>query len=132
METKRNKNAEQAQNGSVSFMRMLPKLKRLKTEDFKVSLKTDVIHAPHFLLRLSNGEIHGKAAVIVSSSTYKRAVDRNLLRRRVYDIIGKHYPLLNERTLKVILKKGALAASFRELEQEFLKAIELARLKAIG
>jgi|SRR3989344_5310351 len=102
---------------------MLPKFRRLKTEDFKDMHKMRAVNAPHFLLRMSVGGNHGKVAVIVSSSNYKRAVDRNLLRRRMYHIIEKHYSKLHGKTVTVTIKKGALKASFGELEQEFLKAI---------
>lgn len=105
---------------------MLPKSRRLQTGDFKNLPQARIIHAPHLLLRLFPALpiTKGKAAVIVSASTYKKAVDRNLLRRRMYHIIGKHQVLLHGRILTVTLKKGALAAAFKELEEEFLTAIK--------
>src|SRR3989344_8768668 len=107
---------------------MLPKSRRLKTEDFKnfrqftTTPRTQVVNAPHLLLRFFRvppGK--EKFAVIVSASTYKKAVERNLLRRRIYHIIAKH-PFQPQKTLTVTVKKGALGVALKELEQEFLEA----------
>ena len=102
---------------------MLSKSRRLKTEDFKDMRKMRVVHAPHFLLRVTVGVNRGKAAVIASSSAYKKAVNRSLLRRRMYHIIEKHYSLLHGRTVTVTIKKGALGASFGELEKELVEIL---------
>jgi len=83
-------------------------------------------HAQHLFVRVSAGDSFstkkGKAAVIVSSSFYKKAVDRNLLRRRVYHIIAKH-PTILLGLFTVTLKKGALALSSAELEKELLTCL---------
>lgn len=107
---------------------MLPKSRRLKTKDFRdirqsaATSRAAVINAPHLLLRfLKVPQGEERFAVIVSASSYKKAVERNLLRRRVYHIIAKH-PFTPRRTLTVTLKKGALDSTFKELEQEFLTA----------
>ncbi len=105
---------------------MLPKSKRLTTEDFKVLRGGRVLHTLHLLVRLfpaakgTNLSVHGcKAAVIVAGSSYKKAVDRNLLRRRLYSIIERNADLLPHASLTIICKKGALEASFSELQREF-------------
>ncbi len=98
---------------------MLPKSKRLTTEDFKTLKGGRTTHTPHLILRLSPApEGVGKFAVVVSSSNYKRAVDRNLLRRRLYSLIKRLLPLLPKGILTVTCKKGALLATFSELENE--------------
>lgn len=104
---------------------MLPKSRRLTTVDFKNLRRGKAINTPHFLLRLfpaAKGE--EKAAVIVSAAAFKKAVHRNLLRRRMYHIIEAHLPLLQGSTLTVTLKKGTLGISFKELEREFFAALE--------
>lgn len=106
---------------------MLPKSRRFKTEDFKVFRGTRVLHTPNLLLRLGiSSEKNGKAAVIVSSATYKKAVDRNLLRRRVYSVLEKHPLLLFGRMVTATVKKGALKASYTTLEKELQGALTLA------
>lgn len=104
---------------------MLPKSKRLKTAGFKSMRRGQTINAPHFLLRLfpaAKGE--GKAAVIVSASAYKKAVDRNLLRRRMYHIIRANASALQAQVLTVTMKKSALNAAFSDLEREFIAAFK--------
>src|SRR3989338_2948304 len=98
---------------------MLPKAKRFTTEDFKKMRKMQTLHAPHFFIRYAPVPAGSeKTAVIVSSGTYKRAVDRNLLRRRMYSLAAKHSTHLGGKALTVTLKKGALDVSFTELEKE--------------
>ena len=78
-------------------------------------------HAPHFFLRTrAASPKEEKVAVIVSGSTYKKAVDRNLLRRRMYHLLRKHKKTTAGLALTVTFKKGALKSTFEELEQEFL------------
>lgn len=104
---------------------MLPKSKRLTAADFKSLRRGRTINAPHFLLRLfpaKKGE--EKAAVIVSASAYKNAVDRNLLRRRMYHIIRAHPFALHEQVFTVTMKKGARDVPFKKLEEEFLSAFK--------
>lgn len=109
---------------------MLPKSRRLTTEDFKyirqsaTTSRASVVGTPHLLLRfLKVPAGKEKYAVIVGASAYKKAVSRNLLRRRIYHIIGKHpFPL--QKTLIITLKKGALGMTFKELEQELLGAVQ--------
>ena len=105
---------------------MLPKAKRLTTKDFKQFQRTFFVHTPRLTLRCIRVPVgKEKFAVIVSASTYKKAVDRNLLRRRMYHIIAKH-PFQPQKTLTVTLKKGALDITFKELEQEVLMAVKQA------
>ena len=99
---------------------MLPKRNRFTTEDFKTMRTTRTLHAPHLFVRIAaTSPKKGKAAVIVSSATYKKAVERNLLRRRIYHVIRKH-PLLMESAFTVTVKKGARELPFAELESELL------------
>ncbi len=103
---------------------MLPKSKRLTTEDFKNIRGGKTIHTPHLMFRLTPvPKGREKFAVIVSSSSYKRAVDRNLLRRRVYSALAKRLPALQGNTVTVTCKKGALTATFAELEGELHSAL---------
>lgn len=100
---------------------MLPKSKRFTTEDFKKMRNTQTMHAPHFFIRFYPVPAgNEKTAVIVSSGTYKRAVDRNKLRRRMYHLVAKHNALLSGRALTATFKKGALDMTFTGLENELL------------
>ena len=103
---------------------MLPKSKRLTTEDFKKIKGGKVLHTTHLILRLSVcSKGSEKSAVVISSANYKRAVDRNLLRRRLYTIIETHLALRVGVHLTVTIKKDALANSYSTLEKEFETAL---------
>ncbi len=99
---------------------MLAKSRRFKTEDFKKMRKMQTLHSPHFFIRFCS-VLHGeeKTAVIVSSGTYKKAVDRNKLRRRMYHIVAKNKDSIVTKACTVTFKKGALLVPFQELEKEF-------------
>lgn len=62
---------------------------------------------------ISLHEGSGQAAVIVSKRVYRRAVDRNRLRRRVLHAIAKLHPL--PVSMVVYPTKEALGASFADL-----------------
>ncbi len=103
---------------------MLPKAKRLTTEDFKKIRGGKTLHTPHLILRLTQVPSGlERFAVIVSSSSYKRAVDRNLLRRRVYSGLRKISARMNGYLVTVTCKKGALTATFAELEKELASTL---------
>ena len=103
---------------------MLPKSQRLTTGDFKKLRTRKAIHTPHFLLRLNDTPSHSnKAAVIVSSAVYKRAVDRNLLRRRIYHTLRTRPSLILHKAVTVTVKKGALSIPYKEVEKEIREAL---------
>lgn len=103
---------------------MLPKSKRLTTEDFKKIRGGKTVHTPHLILRLTSvPKETEKSAVIVSSASYKRAVDRNLLRRRLYSIIAKHLLLRSGFNLTITVKKGALTVPYGALQGEVETAL---------
>ena len=103
---------------------MLPKAQRLTTEDFKKIRGGKTVHTPHLIFRLTSvPKGTEKSAVIVSSSSYKKAVDRNLLRRRLYSIIAENFSLRTGFTLTVTCKKGARAVPFADLQKEFTAAL---------
>ncbi|MDO8619886.1 MAG: ribonuclease P protein component [bacterium] len=103
---------------------MLPKSKRLTTEDFKKIRGGKTIHTPHLIVRLTQVPPGlERFAVIVSSSSYKRAVDRNLLRRRVYGALENLSPLPQGCVMTVTCKRGALTATFAGLQSELKEGI---------
>ena len=102
---------------------MLPKARRLTTRDFKSLRRGRTVNTAHLALRVFPAGAGGKVSVVVSSSSYKRAVDRNLLRRRLYAIIEAHATKLQGRTLIVTARKGALGIPFSALKEEFLGAL---------
>lgn len=95
---------------------MLKKKERLTKKEFdRFFASGRRIHSPFFTLIFTAApDFHG--AVVVGKKVYKRAVDRNRLRRRLYNII---YRLSRENQLRgvyiVITKPAAKDATFKEL-----------------
>ena len=77
-------------------------------------------HSPHFFVRIKNGASSEgvKVAAVVSARVEKKAVKRNLLRRRMYEALRSHLPTLCGSRLVITAKKGAPALSFKELQSE--------------
>lgn len=107
---------------------MLPKAKRLTTEDFKQFRRTSITHTAYFLFRFRRVPAGAEQfAVVVPSVAYKKAVSRNLLRRRMYHLMRAHQSGLLGLSLAVTIKKGARELPFKTLEREFLNGVALMR-----
>mgnify|MGYP005704733921 CR=1 FL=1 len=96
---------------------MLKKSERLTKKEFDSYFKVGKrYHHPLLqLIHVPNDDFRG--AAVVGKKIYKRAVDRNLYRRRIYNVL---YKLKEQQTLKgvyiLILKQPGKGSSFQELE----------------
>lgn len=101
---------------------MLKKSRRLTKRQFGEFFRNGArFHSPFCQLVYSKSKgFHG--AVVVGKKVFKRAVDRNRLRRRVYNIL---YRLLKDGgqggVYIVITKPSAASASFTELKKDLEK-----------
>lgn len=105
---------------------MLPKKERLTKVAFDRSFSLGKrYHSPHFqLIVTSSTQFHG--AVVVGKKVYKRAVDRNRLRRQLYATVyrwHKAHPLYSN-TYLVITKPSAKTASAATLRAELQTLFE--------
>ena len=103
---------------------MLKKQERLTKKEFDKYFKIGRrIHHP--LLQLiyhPSDEFHG--ATVVGKKLYKRAVDRNLYRRRLYNIIYKLKQAGGITGIYIlILKAPAKGTSYQELQQAVVDLI---------
>jgi ribonuclease P protein component len=77
-----------------------------------------VFHAPHLSLRVTPaGMAPARVSVVVSKKSAKRAVDRHLIKRRVYDSVSE----LGEMSGALYVffaKTGAHTIPYRELQEE--------------
>lgn len=103
---------------------MLPKTQRLTSEDFKDFRGGKTTHSPHFIFRSKAGAAPARIAAVVSSSVAKLAVDRNLLRRRVYEALAKHGTGTLPSLLSITAKKGAPKLSYGEIEEELREGLK--------
>lgn len=103
---------------------MLKKKERLTKKEFDRFFVSGVRkHGQLFTLIFSAApDFHG--AVVVGKKVHKRAVDRNHLRRRLYNIL---YRLSRDQGLKgvyiILTKPSAASASFTELKSSVEKII---------
>lgn len=104
------------------FLFMLPKSKRFTKEDFqgkrpKVFFRSELFDVAALTLPTQ------KFACITSKKTLKRAVDRNLIKRRIFNIIQKLRP---ETSYSVIFypKKGSPTIPHTLLHEEIKRAFD--------
>lgn len=104
---------------------MLPKKERLTREDFNRFFSAgkrthfpdfQLIYAPYTTLHVS---------VVVSKKISKRAVVRNKLRRRVYDLVRRYRDSEGVTGVYIfIIKSDALKKSFGALQTDVTKALQ--------
>lgn len=97
---------------------MLKKKERLTKKEFDRFFSAGRrIHSPAFtLLYTPNPTFHG--AVVVGKKVYKKAVDRNHLRRRLYNALYREVKEVGVTGVFIILTKaGATGLDFSELRQ---------------
>lgn len=110
---------------------MLPKSQRVKRALFVGVFNTGKsFFAPHITLRvISVAETTSKFSLVVSKAVAKRAVKRNLLRRRGYSAIAKlKKNILPGCVCVFFFKKGAGILSYTTISSEITELLEKARL----
>ena len=111
---------------------MLPAIHRLKAEkDFSQlarSRKIAFSKALGMKMR-ENGLPHSRFGVVVGLKVHKKAVKRNLIKRRIREIVRKHLPeLLQGRDVMIMVSKKALDADYADLEAQVLSCFTKLRL----
>jgi ribonuclease P protein component len=99
---------------------MLPKSKRITTQDFKGKKTRLAYRGAFFDISVSAGEMT-KFACIISKKRIKRAVDRNRVKRKVYTALkdsSTKFPCF----VFIYPTKNALHVPFKEIEEELRKA----------
>jgi len=111
---------------------MIAKKFRLhKKKDFDRILKSPYkFYSNNFVLRFTkNKEELSHFAVIVSTKISKKAVERNKLRRRIYEIIRLNISKIKSGyNLMIFVKKGVLNQEYQEIEQELFYIFKKAKL----
>lgn len=104
---------------------MLPKSKRLTKQDFsiarpKVFFRGELFDTAYLLLPTQ------KFACVTAKKTLKRAVDRNLVKRRLLSLVGKNLPPLKYSVI-IYPKKPSLTSSYQQLEEQIKQAFATLR-----
>ena len=111
---------------------MLPVRNRLKREDFKKIkvLKSKIFSSEYFNLKLfSVGFSPSRFAIILSSSVFKKAVQRNKTRRQIKGfILGHLKEIKNGLAVMIYSKKESINLSSKEREVELLGLFRKAKI----
>ena len=115
---------------------MLPRHKRLTTELFPVVIKSGALmQGKFFSLRVAKSDDHDRFSVVISKKIDKRAVGRNLLKRRALAELRSalnfskksHGRISRQPALCVFFaKKGAEAVSAAEISADMAKLLKMA------
>jgi ribonuclease P protein component len=102
-----------------------------KSDFDKLAKSSNKFYSNNFVLKLvKNDEDFNCFAVVVSKKISLKAVIRNKIRRRVYEIIRLNMDNF-QKSFKIIIfvKKGVLEMEYSKLEKELLYLFEKARLR---
>lgn len=102
---------------------MLPKSKRFTKEDFqgkrpKVFFRGELFDVAALTLATQ------KFACVTSKKTFKRAVDRNLIKRRIFNILRSTTYTTNSYSFVFYPKKISITTPFTHLQKEIKKAFD--------
>lgn len=105
---------------------MFPKYQRItKNKEFELIFKTGKSSYANYLglKSLNNNLPYFRAAVLVSKKVSKRANKRNLLKRKLREIIKSYSDILKGKDLVVLVMPAANGKSYQELLTDFTQAI---------
>lgn len=108
---------------------MLPKKNKLTSTLFRIfGSKGRVYTSEHLNLRFSDAKKDNyRVSVVVSKKVAKKAVKRNLLKRRVFSIVSENKKDLKEGGIYTFyLKKGSLDVDFNDLKKEVINLLRKA------
>lgn len=106
---------------------MFPKKNRIQSFFFKILSRGRIYHTPFFSVNvLKNKEdINYRVSVVISKKVTKKAVERNLLKRRFLSVVQNNKNLLKQGFSYVFyLKKEVVGVDFKTLEAEIVKNIK--------
>lgn len=114
---------------------MLPAIHRLKQEkDFSQLARSRKIAFSKALgvKMRENGLPHSRFGVVVGLKVSKKAVKRNLIKRRIREILRKHLPeIVPGRDVMIMVNAKALGAEYVELESQVLSCLTKLRLMKV-
>lgn len=107
---------------------LLLRIHRLKSEkDFaRLSKSRKTGYAKSIGVKVRENTLsYSRFGIVVGLKISKKAVERNLLKRRVRDVLTKHFEEIESGyDIMVLIQKSALNAGYKTVEEDFLKAID--------
>lgn len=108
--------------------RMLPKASRLRHErDFaRLSVKGRPLYGPYCILRArKSGSVPSKIGFVASGKMFKKAVDRNRIRRRMRETIRPHLDDIPDGyDMSFVARKDIVDAKPKDLKESMLHLIK--------
>jgi ribonuclease P protein component len=111
----------------------MPKLVFLKTEqDFSNFKKSRTLVSPNFRIRWLSVKNQNtpRFGFIIPKKVVKKVTDRNVIKRRVKAILGKHIKNIKPYDILFFPKPGSIKIRFKDLEEELLSLLRKALLYA--
>ncbi|MBU4479844.1 ribonuclease P protein component [Patescibacteria group bacterium] len=112
---------------------MLPKKQKVNKKLFDEVFKTGKSYHSDFLflklLKLEDPKEKSHFAVVVSKKISKKAVERNLIKRRIFAVLKENKDQIKTGFAVVFfVKKGTEKMSFEEYKKETINLLEKAKL----
>ena len=102
---------------------MLPKNLKLKKFDFEQFFKIGEKLRNEYFLLIKIKSHEKKFSVIPSSKEFKKAVERNRVKRRIYEIIRLNIDKIPKGLYLILPNKKTLNISFEELAKNILELL---------
>jgi ribonuclease P protein component len=102
-----------------------------RKQDFqKIYRRGDYFFSPHLIIRyLLNSNNYSRFAFVVSSKVAPKAVDRNLIKRRLSEVIRLNLEhLVSGRDIIIIAKKPLLAQKFLSQKENLILLLKRAKI----
>lgn len=109
---------------------MLKKIFRLRGEDLKDFFreKRNVLRSKNFLIFYKKNQLkHPRFSIKFETKIFKKAVQRNRLKRRLYEIIRKNWGKFVKKNYDIVifpLKNELVEEKFKILEKNLLELID--------
>lgn len=102
-----------------------------RKQDFqKIYRRGDYFFSPHLIVRFfPNSKNFSRYAFVVSAKVAPKAVDRNLIKRRLSEIIRLNFArLVSGRDIIIIAKKSLLAQKFSGQKENLICLLKRAKI----
>jgi len=102
---------------------MLPKKYKLKKIDFENIFKVAKKFNNEYFVVLKANKLEKKFGVFPSLKEFKKAVERNKIKRRIFEIIRLNFDKIPLGWFLIFPKKNCLKLNFEELKKKLLEII---------
>ena len=121
----------QQHKSNIDSKLTLSREKRLRKKLDFLAIKKDgsKYYSEHLIICIKKSELsYPRIGVIVSKKVSKRAVDRNLIKRRLREIFRLNQHNFEPGDMLLIAKKNCLNASYADLSQGLLRSLAKAKV----